>query len=183
MFNLKDQYYLVPSTGGAPKAMNISFNSSSNFKWSPDGQKIAIVASQEDKRIGIYVFEPDDHNVKLLVTDIGESYAFKWSSDSSEILFLAYQRGQSATTLGIVNVETGLIEKHDILDGIFESIKDIRQFVWSPDNTQIAFTGVDADENPHNNIANIYLINRDFTQILQLTDNTHLDVVVDWRPQ
>lgn len=182
VFNKDAKYYTMSTDAKDIHVIDVPLHANSQIAWSPDGSQIAVITSDQYKEnFGIYLFEPYGSNMRLLVTDMVRS--IEWSSDSSELLFWASPNFGITSALGIVNVNTGKIDKYEVGHGVLESINGIRKAVWSADGTQIVITGKFKENNPYDSSASLYLVDRHFTQIRRLTHVHNTDDVVQWRPQ
>lgn len=116
--------------------------------WSPDGTRIAFVASR-DGNCEIYLMNADGSNqVNLTNSDSDELYP-SWSPDGSQIVFASDEVG--GAELFIVNVASGARSKLS-RSGLLHNYPD-----WSPDGETIAFSGGNQPAGPES-AHNIYLV-------------------------
>ena len=179
-FSYDRTLYTIPADGGEPHAIDVPLQTGATLTFSPDGSQFADLASGSDGK-GLYVFTRDSNSVRPLVTDMGSIRSFKWSPDSSELLFTTNEINGYPSALGIVNVETNVVDTYEVGQGVLESLNAVTAAVWSLDGTQIAISGRFRGNDPYT--TNLYLLNRKMTQIQRLTPLEVSDSVVQWRPQ
>lgn len=141
-----------------------SFMSVRYPRWSPDGRQIAFIYSDYNQ---LYVVDIDGGNLRSLARREGLLW-FSWSPDGSQILF--------ASSLGIRTWRLALI---DVASGQLHNIESQRNAVapvWSPDGSRIAFLGV-TDRR-----FNVYVMDRDGTNLRQLTGQGVDGYRFDWSP-
>jgi len=111
---------------------NLTHNGANNvqFKWSPDGRKIAFTSDGDglDDYYDLYTVSAGGTGLRK-VSDTGDAGPFDWSPDSSKIVFAD---GTHNWTLWTVNADgTGL---QQITDGVHTYMSP----AWSPDGGKIA---------------------------------------------
>ncbi len=92
--------YLIPSTGGAPKALTHGEWEDSNAVWSPDGKSLAVVSNREkpeESHIWIVSLNGDASRLAQFTAPAMES-APQWSPDGSKI-YLHHTSPFSSTDL------------------------------------------------------------------------------------
>ena len=151
------QAYIIDADGS--NMVNISISEYDNGwpAWSPDGEKIALWA-YSDGISGIFVITMKTGSVANLTT-VGDDPS--WSPDGKKI---AFSRGNS---IGVINVDgTGLkwITDH----GSYPE--------WSPDGEKIAFCSKKSGN------WEIYVIDADGSNQVNLTNNPAHDMVPTWSP-
>lgn len=104
--------------------------------WSPDGNILAYIAQDEFNTMDLYLMN-EKGDVSSL--DLAQSFAhitwLKWSIDGSQLLFIMRHN------LFLLNVDDrSVVQLTDTLE------LRLRQAVWSPDNTRIAFLYLKGDE-------------------------------------
>lgn len=140
--------------------------------WSPDGTRIAFVASR-DGNCEIYVMNADGSNqVNLTNSDSDELYP-SWSPDGSQIVFASDEVG--GAELFVVNVASGARTKLT-RSGLLHNYPD-----WSPDGATIAFSGGNQPAGPES-AHNIYLVDVDTGLEEQLTVQGEVLFGPKWSP-
>jgi Tol biopolymer transport system component len=100
----------------------------SQTSWSPDGQKIAYVA-HNDNLFRVYLMDVTGGNKRQLGVEVTSFYStYRWSPDSQWILFFVIDEGVAQSL--IVNTRTG--EKHQLPQTIGAGM-------WSPDSQNIIY--------------------------------------------
>jgi WD40 repeat protein len=139
--------------------------------WSPDGSKIAFVRGFWDQSAGIYVMNADGTGVERLGPQNVEGPA--WSPDGSEIAFVDTEEGSIMATRPD---GTGLRRILDVTE-LVGGVHLVYGVTWSPDGTKIAFSaGPDSDD------MHIYVVDRDGSGVIQLTDGPASDALPVWQP-
>ncbi len=123
------------------------------FKWSPDGTRIAYIANHDIwYRHELYVALSDGSNsnkvsgVVVNTTDVNVASNFKWSPDSSSLAYqadLQIDRVHDLYTVnanGSNNIKVSTTLKPPV-GNIFAGGR-VRQFMWAPDNSRIAYVAV-----------------------------------------
>jgi TolB protein len=138
--------------------------------WSPDGKAIAFVSARRGAIKRVFVMAADGSGVRPLRSeDEGELMAERdvaWSPDGEVIAFVAHRQGGHAG-LRVVRVADGAVLART--DG---AVID-EQPAWSPDGSYLAFSS-NRDGN-----AEIYVMRRDGSRVLRLTE----DPAADWLPR
>lgn len=161
------QVWALPRAGGEAKQLAEIDAELDSFAWSPDGQKLAIVAREHAPEtdhpqpyvIDKYVFKGDDEGYyahpnawKVYIYDLstnslerltkGDKYdelSPAWSPDGSKIAFQSYRSDAN------IDYENGEIWLADAIPGSeIEQIttyagNEVGPYAWSPDGSSIAF--------------------------------------------
>ena len=140
--------------------------------WSPDGSKIGFNSHRYGTwAINLFTMDPDGSNVVRLTNNSSYwlSYVGQWSPDGSKI---AYSDGVSGANDDIWTMDAdGSNRVRLTYEGASSSNVDAH---WSPDGTRIAFfSNRDGDHE-------IYAMDSDGANVVQLTDNTSVDVSPVW---
>jgi len=128
--------------------------------WSPDGKKIAFFGSKDEIR-GLYVMDADGSNVINLTDRNFLDREPSWSPDGKKIAFTP------GNSIYIINADGSNLRK---------LINDVTDPAWSPDGKRIAVT-MKKDENWE-----IYVMDIDGSNLIQLTDNPAWDYDPAWSP-
>jgi TolB protein len=152
--------------GGSKRRLNdYPVSEMENFKWSPDGSKIAFIAEQNN----LFVMNTDGKNRKKLTND-NICHDFCWSPDSINIAFSTSGiQSQDSSNIFISNSETGEPLKIIEPDGVTDSM-----FAWSPDGTKLAFVV------SGKNWADIYSVYPNGSGLSQLTANNGYNSYPSW---
>jgi Tol biopolymer transport system component len=142
--------------------INLSLSSSINGwpGWSPDGKKIAFFA-RKDEIGGLFVMDADGSNVVNLTDRNFMDRSPSWSPDGKKIAFTP------GNSVYIINADGSNLRK---------LINDVTDPAWSPDGKRIAVT-MKKDENWE-----IYVMDIDGSNLIQLTDNSAWDCDPEWSP-
>jgi Tol biopolymer transport system component len=140
--------------------------------WSPDGTKIAFV-SDRDGNYEIYVMNADGSDQQRLTNNSAYDLSPIWSPDGSEILFQSSRGGGKYWGVFIMNADGTNVRS--LTPTI--SYSSNKPF-WSPDGTKIVFHSYkDSDE------AEIYIMDRDGSNMVRLTTNSASDWMPRWAPR
>jgi Tol biopolymer transport system component len=124
--------------------------------WSPDGTKIAFISDRNGPDFDIYVMNADGSNLTQLTDDAANEFGPVWSPDGTQIVFNSDRNG---------NVQLFLmsIDGYNLVP-LTEDSSNSAYANWSPDGTRIVF-----ESDRDTGYANIYVMNADGSNIIQLT--------------
>ena len=135
--------------------------------WSPDGKRIAYVASAQPLGRSIYIAPTNGESGKPIVQG-GQP---DWSPDGTEIAFVAASRG--IRKIYILNLEA-----HTQRQLLPDKNPWMQHPAWSPDGEKIAFAW-----SPEKSGIGIYIVNRDGTGLKQIIKPDVFRIVsITWAP-
>lgn len=198
--------YVVRADGRDNRLLTTSVDAQSALAWSPDGTRIAFLQNNtvytmraddgtDKRRIsegggpiryspdgawlsfftygtpfnGLIVAHSDGSGQGLITTDT----AFKdysWLPDSQHISYVSLPPSYA---LSVIDIKTLAVETLTTIK-VFSTAP-----AWSPDGSQVAFVG-DNVSNPNAAVQEIYLMNRDGTGLVRLTDNPGKRYCLHW---
>ncbi len=183
LFTQNGQLFSMPSEGGEATVISIPLQFASQLEWSPHGLQLAVLAYSDYERttaeLELHLITPDERDTRLLIKDIGSIANVKWSPDGTELLFRADMKTHQSIVFGFVDIETGEVNTYQVGQGILSSLNQLYRADWSPDGRQIIFMARNHEDHSHN----LYLANREMTQIQRLTHTEYFENVVQWRPR
>jgi len=133
------------------------------FSWSPDGRRIALTSNF------IHVSNADGSNLRRVVGAYSKS-PFVWSPDGQTILYGRTDNG-GIHTIRFDGRKDFTVTRDPIPNTSWETLG------WSPDGRLIAYTTGPA------NSSDIYLIDVNGKNKLQLTRSPHVDNTPSWQPR
>ena len=145
--------------------------------WSADGTQLVFTSTRLE-RVEIFIINVDGTNLRnLSQTADADEMSPAWSPDGTHILYETSISGWSDIILSDVNGDEviNLTNTANSSDG-FPS--------WSPDGTQILFHSDRASEQPgfDSGAFELYVMNRDGSDVRRLTNNDEDDWEADWQP-
>lgn len=124
--------------------------------WSPDGEKIVFISDRNGQNFDIYVMNADGSDVTQLTDDSANEFGPVWSPDGTQIVFNSDRNGN--VQLFMMTIDgTRLIQ-------LTKASSNSAYADWSPDGKRIVF---ESDRDTGH--ANIYVMNADGSNIVQLT--------------
>ncbi len=149
--------FIAATPSGEPRRVHVgSSENERGLTWSPDGQKLAFLADDNnDGALRLHVLDVRTNQVKPLGTITGELSTPKWSPDGTEIAVLLkapsptpkneigvwIHRDTIPETIVLVSPDTGK-SRH-----VGPNDLNIYEYDWSPDGAHIAATGATGDAN------------------------------------
>ncbi|MDE0427001.1 MAG: hypothetical protein OXN25_19280 [Candidatus Poribacteria bacterium] len=139
--------------------------------WSPDGKRIAYVASAQPMGRSLYIASTNGQFGKSIVQVGIRGGQPDWSPDGTEIVFVAASQG--TRKIYILNLES-----HTQKQLLPDKNPWMQHPAWAPDGRRIAFVW-----SPNRSGTGIYLINRDGTGLKQITKPDPLRTLsIAWAP-
>jgi TolB protein len=157
--------YVVQADGALPPQLLTIGGRDTNPAWSSGGSLIAFLAYLPGVREGLYTMAPDGTGLSQLTGSVSIYYGPQWSPDDSTIAFVDAGAGGGDE---IVLLELATNQRTSLTDGDSP--------VWSPDGGWIAFI---SDRDGDNEV---YVIRRNGTGLIQLTNNSDDDLSPAWQP-
>jgi TolB protein len=141
--------------------------------------KLAFDSDRDGERIGgtieqravkeIYYADYDGENQKRFTVNRSLNITPAWSPDSASLAYVSFRRGRGGNVF-VSNIRQGTLE--DLTKGIGENWLP----AWSPDGTRVAFAST-RDGN-----SEIYVANRDGSNVRRLTSHPGIDTSPTWAP-
>lgn len=175
-FEQEGNLYLMSLQDGEPYFVELPFQNIRQLAWSPDGSRIAINVNYSE----IYSITPAGDDVRLHVADMETISQMRWSPNRPEPLFIGGADSDSEATLGIIHLETNVIEVLRVNEGLLTSISNIISARWSPNGAYFALSASVQEEHTSREY-DIHIVDRNLSQIQRLTHTTEPNVVVDWK--
>jgi Tol biopolymer transport system component len=140
------QIYVVNADGGGDRRLTAQPGENLGPVWSPDGQRIAYVSTQ-DGSAQIYVMNSDGSGqTKLTSAPAANAYP-GWSPDSRRIVFTAFQEGNAAL-IKVMNADGS--GQTELTTPPGENLAPS----WSPDGQLIAFVARRGHPDPYPYVMN-----------------------------
>ena len=164
----------VMDTDGSHTAQLTNDASSFELEWSPDGWHI-VFTSNRDGDYEIYVMDADGSNVIQLTHNDVDDFEPHWSPDGNHITFWSRLDELFRSDVYTINADgSDLIQLTDTGEN--------KRPVWSPDGARIAFMSGRIERYSHWDYE-IYVMDADGTNVVQITRNLWDDLDPVWRPR
>ena len=147
--------------------------------WSPDGQRVVFCSNREGQfgTLGhapsaLYVVNADGSNLTRLTSEVEDIDLFPaWSPDGSRI---AFNRNCDLAVINPDGSDLWTWESDEVC---------VSYPAWSPDGTRLAFASWQPASSPAEPYRDVYVINGDGTNLLQLAHfDANGEVVSVWSP-
>ena len=129
-----------PAQKALTPEMALTLRSQSDLRFSPDGRRVAFVASEPVKgttrKRHIWVLDVPTRQVRQFTFSDKAEFSPRWSPDGRTLAFLS-SRGEQ-TQIYLLSMDGG--EAYALTEGK----RSVRSFEWSPDGKQIAFVAPEA---------------------------------------
>jgi TolB protein len=142
--------------------------------------KLSFASDRDGERVGgtiesrsvkeIYIADYDGANQRRVTTGRSLNIQPNWSPDARSIAYTSYRNRDGIPNIFISRIYEGLLEQFP------KAPESTFQPSWSPDGTRIAFWST-RDGN-----AEIYVANRDGSNVRRLTNNRGIDQSPTWSP-
>jgi Tol biopolymer transport system component len=151
--------------------------------WSPDGTKIVFSSLRPgvfgDENRAIWVMNADGSEQRMLIDTPNHDTQPSWSPDGTKIAFVGPgERSSSEGAIYVMNAD-GSGETRLTNDDDDDEIGGVRDPVWSPDGTKIAFVGETGFEFSNRDI---FVMNADGSEPINISNNGASDLFPDWGP-
>ncbi|MBL8155736.1 MAG: PD40 domain-containing protein [Anaerolineae bacterium] len=157
-----DIYRLALGTG---QQTRLTANAGSRYvSWSPDGTRIAFVATRSSSDSDIYIRNADGTGEVQVTQQLQVGLGFAWSPDGTRF---AFTQGHEIYVINTDGSNLINVTNHPRLD--FAP-------AWSPDSQRIVFTS------SRNGSAEIFIINLSNGSTTQVTNTVNTNNFPDWSP-
>ena len=173
-----DEIYVMDADGSNQTRLTDSPGVDRDPVWSPRGDKIAFV-SFRDFGFEVYVMDLDGSNQVALTSGFGDNFDPAWSPDGSKIAFVSSREGLDEE-IYVMDADgsnpTRLTDRRGADQGP----------AWSPDGTKISFHAKEGGGEVlgirRGGNFDIYVMNVDGSDLIQITDHTGQDTHAVWSP-
>jgi Tol biopolymer transport system component len=175
--------YVIPADGSEP-ARNLtpgSAKSETQPRFSPDGTKIAFVTTR-DGNLKSYTMNVDGSGPQQITSSTANDSHPDFSPDGSRLTFARDTGFPGAINLDIYVMDAAPESATNIPINLTANLTATNERfpVWSPDGTKIAFwSGIGGGFGKD---AEIYVMNADGSDQMNITNNTAGDITPDWGP-
>ncbi len=168
--------YLVSKDGNELKQITNHIKDDVLPAISPTDDKIAFISSRDSIGRNLFVMDFNGNNIEQLTKNADYEESPSWSPDGKTILFTRQLKIENDTT----HASNGEIFKMNILTKEVTRLTDKKGFdsgaKYSPNGEKIAFYGLE------NELFNIYLMNSDGTNLINLTNDSTECYSPSWSP-
>jgi len=185
-----NQIWLAPTDSGKPFQLTRGEKSSTNPRWSPDGQWLAFLSNRLEDKNQIFVISPLGGEAQQLTKSETAISNFSWSEDGKTIAYTATEptpqplkdrkdylgdydvvrEGYSYVQLWTVNIAEAM--KAPLVGKQRTKKKDfsIEAFSWSPDGSSIAFSATVNPDLIQGVTSDIYLLKLSDDSVKKIVD-------------
>jgi len=151
--------------------------------WSPDGTQIAYVAYFDEPALMVMASDGIDGQPISNGLELHFDYSFAWSPDSTQIAFVAngdFIGMDQTSEIYVVNADGTDLRQLTDTGGVNLDPR------WSPDGSQIVFWGYELgafdDTSKPGLRSEVFRMNADGSDLVNLTQNFGLDHSAEWSP-
>jgi Tol biopolymer transport system component len=147
---------------------------------SPDGRYVAFLSERDLFDISLFVADAETGEVIASLGSVATepdldairfiSSAGSWDPAGRRLVFVGFSDGDNE--LSIWDVDRGGIEETFRVRGVAAMTNP----AWSPDGTEIAFSGTDGG------VSDLYVLNLETREVRQLTNDRYADLQPTWSP-
>ncbi len=130
-----DQIFVVSADGDSFRRITDDDAANRSLAWSPDGQRLAFVASTQGSG-AIETIRPDGHDRKMLLRRPTLGGELTWSPDGKRLTFSSYREEPNITSLETVDVDGTTPQL--IASFVMPFVAPLGPS-WSPDSRRLAY--------------------------------------------
>ena len=130
-----DQIFVVSADGDSFRRITDDDAANRSLAWSPDGQRLAFVASTQGSG-AIETIRPDGHDRKMLLRRPTLGGELTWSPDGKRLTFSSYREEPNITSLETVDVDGTTPQL--IASFVMPFVAPLGPS-WSPDSGRLAY--------------------------------------------
>lgn len=146
------EIYIIGATSGSPIRLTNRNGIDGAPFWSPDGSKIAFRSAYNSATDQIWIVNTTSPYTLTKLTTLGTNFFISWSADGAKILFQSDRSGN----VDIFTMDANGANQTNLTN----SAANEAYAIWSPDARQIAYRLTN----------DIYMMNRDGSNVRQLTN-------------
>ncbi|MCC6532017.1 MAG: PD40 domain-containing protein [Burkholderiales bacterium] len=168
-------FYVMDADGGNLRQLSGSEHDKGTPVLSPDGRWIAYIGFGDLGRTDVFVMPIAGGAATSVTAKLTTRQVLSplWSPDSKRLIYLE----SSGVTLNIHSVAFDGSEPKKLTDNVYSNASP----VWSPDGKRIAFVSSrEADTRAERARGDIYVMNADGSESINLTRNAHEDNYPAW---
>lgn len=162
----------------ASKFSLVVYNDNIFPKWSSSNDKIGFI-SNRDGKLNLYSMNPDGTNQKKISDNPGIYFnnKYQWSSQGDKVVYASVTEASGNLT-STINVSD--------LNGQIQTFSGSNispnSFMWSNDNSKIAFVSYRGDSSSGGHTVDLYTVNSDGSNLLKITNGVNSVSSLSWSP-